>query len=158
MVLLRRQVSAETASPSAMLVGPIRQRRSMPARSSIEVRDLVRKFGDFTAVDHVSFDVTRGEIFGLLGPNGAGKTTTFRMLCGLLPATAGTLRVAGVDLRARARLGAAAHRLCRAEVLALRPALGRREPRVLRQRLRPARRAQAASASPGRSRSSSSSR
>jgi ABC-2 type transport system ATP-binding protein len=56
-------------------------------------------------VDHVSFDVQRGEIFGLLGPNGAGKTTTFRMLCGLLPASSGTLRVAGVDLR-RARASA----------------------------------------------------
>ncbi len=65
----------------------------------IEVRDLVRKFGDFTAVDSTSFSVRRGEIFGLLGPNGAGKTTTFRMLCGLLPATSGLLRVAGLDLR-----------------------------------------------------------
>jgi ABC-2 type transport system ATP-binding protein len=65
----------------------------------IEVRDLVRKFGDFTAVASTSFDVRRGEIFGLLGPNGAGKTTTFRMLCGLLPATSGTLKVAGVNLR-----------------------------------------------------------
>jgi ABC-2 type transport system ATP-binding protein len=76
----------------------------------VQVRDLVRRFGSFTAVDHVSFDVHRGEVFGLLGPNGAGKTTTFRMLCGLLPATAGTLRVAGVDLRyarasARQRIG-----------------------------------------------------
>ena len=65
----------------------------------IEVRDLVKRFGDFTAVSHTSFSVHRGEVFGLLGPNGAGKTTTFRMLCGLLPATSGTLRVAGVDLR-----------------------------------------------------------
>jgi ABC-2 type transport system ATP-binding protein len=71
----------------------------------VEVRDLVRRFGVFTAVDHVSFSVRRGEIFGLLGPNGAGKTTTFRMLCGLLPATSGTLQVAGVDLR-RARASA----------------------------------------------------
>jgi ABC-type multidrug transport system ATPase subunit/ABC-type Na+ efflux pump permease subunit len=69
----------------------------------VEVKDLVRHFGAFTAVDHVSFAVRRSEIFGLLGPNGAGKTTTFRMLCGLLPPTHGTLRVAGVDLhRARA--------------------------------------------------------
>ena len=69
----------------------------------VQVRDLVRQFGSFVAVNHVSFDVQRGEIFGLLGPNGAGKTTTFRMLCGLLPASSGTLRVAGVDLsRARA--------------------------------------------------------
>jgi len=65
----------------------------------IEVKDLVRTFGDFTAVDRTSFSVGRGEIFGLLGPNGAGKTTTFRMLCGLLPASGGTLRVAGYDLR-----------------------------------------------------------
>ncbi|MGH7853479.1 MAG: ABC transporter ATP-binding protein [Candidatus Binatia bacterium] len=71
----------------------------------VQVRDMVRKFGSFTAVDHVSFEVRRGEIFGLLGPNGAGKTTTFRMLCGLLPATSGVLRVAGVDLR-RARASA----------------------------------------------------
>lgn len=70
----------------------------------IEVRDLVRRFGNFVAVDNTSFSVGRGELFGLLGPNGAGKTTTFRMLCGLLPASGGTLRVAGVDLRvARAR-------------------------------------------------------
>jgi len=77
---------------------------------AIVVRDLVRKFGDFTAVASTSFDVRRGEIFGLLGPNGAGKTTTFRMLCGLLPATSGHLEVAGRDLRtarakARARIG-----------------------------------------------------
>ncbi|MGH8683790.1 MAG: ATP-binding cassette domain-containing protein [Nitrosospira sp.] len=65
----------------------------------IEVRDLVRKFGDFTAVDNISFSVRRGEIFGLLGPNGAGKTTTFRMLCGLLPASSGFLQVAGFNLR-----------------------------------------------------------
>lgn len=76
----------------------------------IVVRDLVRRFGEFMAVANTSFDVRRGEIFGLLGPNGAGKTTTFRMLCGLLPASSGELRVAGVNLRsaratARARIG-----------------------------------------------------
>jgi len=71
----------------------------------VQVRDLVRQFGSFVAVDHINFDVQRGEIFGLLGPNGAGKTTTFRMLCGLLMASSGTLRVAGVDLR-RARASA----------------------------------------------------
>jgi ABC-2 type transport system ATP-binding protein len=58
---------------------------------------LVRRFGDFTAVDDVSFDVARGEIFGFLGPNGAGKTTTIRMLTGLLQPTSGTVRVAGQD-------------------------------------------------------------
>jgi pyoluteorin transport system ATP-binding protein len=73
--------------------------------AAVQVRDLVRRFGTFTAVDHVNFEVRRGEIFGLLGPNGAGKTTTFRMLCGLLPASGGTLRVAGMDLR-RARASA----------------------------------------------------
>jgi ABC-2 type transport system ATP-binding protein len=76
----------------------------------IDVKDLVRKFDDFTAVSHTTFSVHRGEVFGLLGPNGAGKTTTFRMLCGLLAPTSGTLRVAGLDMRtapgvARRRLG-----------------------------------------------------
>jgi len=76
----------------------------------IDVRDLVRKFGEFTAVDSTTFNVKRGEIFGLLGPNGAGKTTTFRMLCGLLPATSGHAEVAGMDMRkaraeARQRIG-----------------------------------------------------
>lgn len=65
----------------------------------VEVRHLVKKFGSFTAVNDVSFSVKRGEIFGLLGPNGAGKSTTFYMLCGLLPPSAGTLIVSGVDLR-----------------------------------------------------------
>jgi pyoluteorin transport system ATP-binding protein len=78
---------------------------SLSSDAVVQVRDLVRQFGSFAAVNHISFDVQRGEIFGLLGPNGAGKTTTFRMLCGLLPATSGTLRVAGVDLR-RARASA----------------------------------------------------
>jgi ABC-2 type transport system ATP-binding protein len=73
--------------------------------AAVVVRDLARQFGSFTAVDHINFDVQRGEIFGLLGPNGAGKTTTFRMLCGLLPASSGMLRVAGIDLR-RARASA----------------------------------------------------
>jgi ABC-2 type transport system ATP-binding protein len=74
----------------------------------VEVHDLLRRFGKFVAVDRVSFRVKRGEIFGLLGPNGAGKTTTFRMLCGLLPASAGILRVGGVDVR-QARASAREH-------------------------------------------------
>jgi len=70
---------------------------------AIEARDLTRDFGTFRAVDHVSFSVKPGEIFGLLGPNGAGKSTTFRMLCGLLSPSAGSAHVAGVNLgRARA--------------------------------------------------------
>jgi len=64
----------------------------------IVARDLTRVFGPFTAVDHVSFAVTRGEIFGFLGPNGAGKSTTIRMLCGLLRATSGMALVAGLDI------------------------------------------------------------
>lgn len=59
---------------------------------------LTKQFGDFTAVDHVSFEVVRGEIFGLLGSNGAGKTTTIRMLCGLLKPTSGEGEIAGVPL------------------------------------------------------------
>lgn len=60
-------------------------KRVETGRKIIEVRDIVRRFGDFIAVNHTSFSVYEGEIFGLLGPNGAGKSTTFRMLCGLLP-------------------------------------------------------------------------
>jgi ABC-2 type transport system ATP-binding protein len=76
----------------------------------IRVAGAKRRFGDFLAVAGVDFEIRRGEIFGLLGANGAGKTTLFRMLCGLLPASAGRLEVAGVDLRhaasaARARIG-----------------------------------------------------
>jgi ABC-2 type transport system ATP-binding protein len=58
----------------------------------------VKKFGDFTAVDHVSFGVTRGEVVGYLGPNGSGKTTTMRMLLGLLQPTSGSARVLGYDI------------------------------------------------------------
>ncbi len=66
--------------------------------NSIEVRELSRKFGDFTAVDRVSFSVRRGTIFGFLGANGAGKSTTIRMLCGLLSPTSGSASVAGYDI------------------------------------------------------------
>ena len=81
----------------------------------IRVEGVERFFGDFAAVKGVSFEVHRGEVFGLLGANGAGKTTTFRMLCGLLPASAGRLEVAGHDLRhaaakARGRIGYMAQR------------------------------------------------
>lgn len=65
----------------------------------VTVRDLTRRFGDFTAVDAVTFDVQPGEIFGFLGPNGAGKTTTIKMLTGLLPPTSGSGAVAGFDVR-----------------------------------------------------------
>jgi len=66
--------------------------------NSVEVENLVKRFGDFTAVDRISFETRAGEIFGFLGPNGAGKSTTIRMLCGLLRPTAGRAEVAGFDV------------------------------------------------------------
>ena len=77
---------------------------------TVEAVGLTKRFGDFTAVQDVNFDMRRGEIFGLLGPNGAGKSTTFKMMCGLLRPTEGTGRVVGLDLqkapgKARSRLG-----------------------------------------------------
>lgn len=68
----------------------------------ISVRDLTKRFGSFTAVDHISFDVRRGEIFGFLGANGAGKTTAMRMLCGLSYPTTGSGTVAGCDITTQA--------------------------------------------------------
>lgn len=68
----------------------------------ISVRELTKKFGSFTAVDHITFDVKRGEIFGFLGANGAGKTTAMRMLCGLSYPTSGSGLVAGCDINTRA--------------------------------------------------------
>ena len=77
---------------------------------TIEARDLTKRFGAFTAVDHISFSVKRGEIFGFLGANGAGKTTAIRMLCGLLEPTSGSGQVAGYDImketaKIRSRIG-----------------------------------------------------
>ncbi len=66
--------------------------------SAVDVQNLTVKFGEFTAVDHISFNVSRGEIFGFLGANGAGKTTTIRVLCGLLTPDEGVVTVAGVSL------------------------------------------------------------
>ncbi len=89
---------------------PPQRDTSQDGATVVEVKKLYRYFGSFAAVKNVSFHVRKGEIFGLLGANGAGKSTTFRMLCGLLPSSSGTLRVAGADLRtatadARARIG-----------------------------------------------------
>jgi drug efflux transport system ATP-binding protein len=64
----------------------------------LEVHGLTKKFGDFTAVDHVAFTVQPGEVLGYLGPNGSGKTTTIRMLCGLLTPTEGMARIMGIDV------------------------------------------------------------
>lgn len=65
---------------------------------AVEVHDLVKKFGDFVAVDHISFQVRKGEIFGFLGPNGAGKSTAIRILCGLLRPASGKALVNGLDV------------------------------------------------------------
>ena len=70
----------------------------MGTNNSITVSKLTKKFGDFTAVDGISFNVKEGEIFGFLGPNGAGKSTTIRMLCGILEPTSGSGTVAGLDI------------------------------------------------------------
>ena len=96
----------------------------------IAVRALTKRFGGFTAVDGVSFEVARGEVFGLLGPNGAGKSTTIRMLCGILAPTSGNGTVAGHDIASqpeavRAHIGYMSQRFSLY-----------REPGVLRWRLR----------------------
>ena len=70
----------------------------MTDESIIEVSDLTKRYAGHTAVSRISFTVARGEIVGLLGPNGAGKSTTMRILSGFLPATSGTVRVAGLDV------------------------------------------------------------
>ncbi len=88
---------------------------SVDAAPVILADDLTRRFGDFTAVDHIHVTVQPGEVFGLLGANGAGKTTAIRMLCGMLPPTTGRIQVAGVDMvrharRARGQIGYVAQR------------------------------------------------
>ncbi|MDR7426994.1 MAG: ABC transporter ATP-binding protein [Armatimonadota bacterium] len=73
--------------------------QAVAGEPAVEARGLTKRFGEFVAVDHIDLTIARGEVFGFLGPNGAGKTTTIRMLCGLLPPTAGTAYVLGVDVR-----------------------------------------------------------
>lgn len=81
-----------------------REEASLQAAPMIEVEQLTKSFGSFTAVDHISFQVKQGEIFGFLGANGAGKTTAMRMLCGLSKPTSGIGRVAGFDIAREAEL------------------------------------------------------
>lgn len=90
--LLSPEVTASTAPPALT--------PSAASGDAIRVDGLTRRFGSFTAVDDVSFTVARGEIFGLLGPNGSGKSTTIKMLCGILPPSAGRMTVADVDVAA----------------------------------------------------------
>jgi len=106
MILL--QTRAEREQPKSIAIAHPLARQE--GETAVHVRQLLKRFGAFTAVDRIDFDVYRGQIFGLLGPNGAGKTTTFRMLCGLLVPSGGELHVAGANVRdapasARARLG-----------------------------------------------------
>ncbi len=106
MMLLQAHSNPERAKAIAVAHPPARHGDA----AAVRVEQLLKKFGAFTAVDRIQFEVLRGQIFGLLGPNGAGKTTTFRMLCGLLAPSGGELHVAGADVRdapasARARLG-----------------------------------------------------
>jgi ABC-2 type transport system ATP-binding protein len=94
--------SGESSPDSPAVFVPVEQGRSLHGRPAVTVDGLTRRFGAFTAVDNVSFEVGSGEIFGFLGPNGAGKSTTIRMLCGLLAPTAGQGTVAGFDIHAAA--------------------------------------------------------
>ena len=131
---------ATITAPAPSARAPIRSPRATP--TAIEVRDLVRQFGDFTAVDHLSFAVRPGEVFGFLGPNGAGKSTTIKMLCTLLRPTGGQAR--RQRLRRGARTGARA-RVDRHHLPGLqprRPDHGGGEPALPQHDLpRPARRA-----------------
>ncbi len=68
------------------------------AKNIVEIRDLVKRFGDFTAVNSINLDIKEGEIFGILGPNGAGKTTTINMILGLLVPSSGTIKINGLDI------------------------------------------------------------
>ncbi|MFA4984668.1 MAG: ABC transporter ATP-binding protein [Candidatus Omnitrophota bacterium] len=73
-------------------------KESTPNNIAVSVRELEKRFGNFTAVNRISFEVRQGEIFGFLGPNGAGKSTTIRMLCGIIPPTSGSGQVGGYDI------------------------------------------------------------
>lgn len=117
---LKAQTDATTIEEAFVALLPQSRRRretvAVPPRRAahqeiaIAARDLTRRFGDFMAVDHVSFDIQRGEIFGFVGSNGCGKTTTMKMLTGLLPATEGTANlfgkpIAADGMRSRMRVG-----------------------------------------------------
>ncbi len=132
---LRARETPASPRPPRRRAAPCAEPPRSPAEDIIAVQRLTRRFGDFVAVNDVSFRVARGEIFGLLGANGAGKSTTFRMLCGLLPPSGGSLRVAGFDLRtaaapARGRIGYMAQKFSLYGDLSVRA-----EPALLQQRL-----------------------
>jgi ABC-2 type transport system ATP-binding protein len=91
------RASQRAATPSSAAA------RTADGGPAVHLEDLSRRFGDFVAVDRVSLEVARGEVFGFLGPNGSGKTTTIRMLCGLLPPSGGRAEVLGEDVRRQGR-------------------------------------------------------
>ncbi|HRY07271.1 MAG TPA: ribosome-associated ATPase/putative transporter RbbA [Hyphomicrobiaceae bacterium] len=106
-VFVRLLPGDQHRNKSELVVPPLEQQNGTPA---IAAKNLTRRFGNFTAVDHVSFDIKEGEIFGFLGSNGCGKTTTMKMLTGLLPATEGEAflfgnRVDANDQKTRERVG-----------------------------------------------------
>lgn len=120
--------AATTSSTAAASPATAASSTSSDDADVVVARGISKTFGDFVAVADTTFSVRRGEIFGLLGPNGAGKTTTFRMLCGLLAPTRGSVTVAGVDLRtskasARARVGYVAQKFSLYERLTVRETL-----------------------------------
>ena len=92
------QSNARANGNPAASAAPARPVFDPGAPSAIEVERIVKKYGEFTAVDDVSFSVKEGEIFGLLGPNGAGKSTLIRMMTTLIPITKGTAKIAGHDV------------------------------------------------------------
>ena len=86
------------ASPELHFTEPFTEKRTLQTESVIVVRDLVKRFDEVTAVNHLNLTIHKGEMFGFLGPNGAGKTTTISMLCGLLKPSAGSAQIAGYDI------------------------------------------------------------
>jgi len=95
---MRRARRQRGSSDAEIKIEPNGVSSSAAAGYAIEVQHIVKKYGDFTAVDDVSFNVKEGEIFGLLGPNGAGKSTLIRMMTTLIPITSGMARIAGHDV------------------------------------------------------------
>ena len=96
--MMHRDTAMESQPESQVHPGDGHIPDSVLPGTAVEVEDLIRRFGNFTAVDRISFKVEKGEIFGFLGPNGAGKSTTIRMLCGLLSPSQGRGVVAGFDI------------------------------------------------------------
>ena len=104
--------------------------------AAVILKDVVKRFGNFVAVDHISLEIASGEIFGFLGPNGAGKSTTIRMLCGLLRPSSGQGWVHGLDIVSQSEQIKSKPRLHVPAILPLRRPAGRREHGLFRGHLR----------------------